>query len=87
MFYWNEKFDYALMDILKNTMIYHWSMLCHCLTLLAIEILYIKKQIRNCIQYLQIFLKNNTNGHVNEILFNPFTSIPLTKFLEIPKFK
>jgi len=39
MFYWNENFDYALMDILKNTRIHHWSMLCHCLALLAIEIL------------------------------------------------
>jgi hypothetical protein len=26
-FYWNEKFDYGLMDILKIIEIYHWNML------------------------------------------------------------
>jgi hypothetical protein len=30
-------------------------------------------------------LKNNTNVHVNEILFNPFTSVPLIKVLKNPK--
>jgi hypothetical protein len=30
-------------------------------------------------------LKNNTNVHVNEILFNLFTSISLTKVFKNPK--
>jgi hypothetical protein len=46
-----------------------------------------KKKIRNCIQYLQFFLKNNTNVCVNEILSNPFVSVPLSKYLKIPKLK
>jgi len=49
-------------------------MLFHYSTIFVIQILF-KKQIKNHIQYLQFFLKNNTNVHVNEILFNPFTSV------------
>jgi hypothetical protein len=44
-----------------------------------------KKSTRNHIQYLQFFLKKNTNVHVNENLFNPFTSVPLIKVLKNPK--
>jgi hypothetical protein len=44
-----------------------------------------KKQIRNHIQYLQFFLKNNTNVHVNEILSNPFTLVPFIKKIKNPK--
>jgi hypothetical protein len=80
-FYWNEKFDYALMNILKN--IHHWSMLFHCSTFLVIRILL--KKNSNSIQYLQFILKNNTNVYVNEILSNHFTSIPHIKVLKNPK--
>jgi len=58
-------------------------MLFHCSTILVIQ--FLKKKIRNRIQYLQIFLKNNTNVPINEILFNLFTSISLTKVLKDPK--
>jgi hypothetical protein len=44
------------------------------------------KKIRNHIQYLQFFIKNNTNVHVNETLSNPFNSISRTKVYENPKF-
>jgi hypothetical protein len=39
----------------------------------------------NHIQYLQLFLKNNTNVLINEILFNLFISISLTNFFLNPK--
>jgi hypothetical protein len=58
-------------------------MLFHCSTILVIQ--FKNKKIRNRIQYLQIFLKNNTNVPINEILFNLFTSISLTKVLKDPK--
>jgi hypothetical protein len=58
-------------------------MLFYCSTLLVIQILL--KKTRNHIQYLHFFLKNNTNGRVNEILSNPFTSIPLIKNFKNPK--
>jgi hypothetical protein len=38
-FYWNENFDYTLMDILKKIGIHHWSMLFHCSTFFVIQIL------------------------------------------------
>jgi len=52
-FYWNEKFDSTLMDILKKIGIHHWNMLFHCSTTIVIQI--ILKKIKNCIQYLQFF--------------------------------
>ncbi len=30
-------------------------------------------------------MKNNTNCHVNKILFNPFTLVPLIKVFKNPK--
>ncbi len=45
----------------------------------------ITKKKKNCIQYLQIFLKNNANVCVNEILSNLFTSISFIKVLKNPK--
>ncbi len=75
-FYWNENFDYTLMDILKN----NWDS--------PLEYLFNKyyfKKIRNHIQYLQFFLKNNTNVYVNKILFNPFISIPFINSFLNPK--
>jgi hypothetical protein len=42
-------------------------------------------KITNHIQYLQKKLRNNTNGHVNEILYNPFISVPLIKVFKNPK--
>jgi hypothetical protein len=78
-FYWNEKIDFALMDILKQIGIHHWSMLFHCSTFLVIQILLNKT--KNRIQYLQFFLKNNTNGRVNEILSNHFISVLLIKVI------
>jgi hypothetical protein len=39
IFYWNENFDYALMNILKKIGIHDWSMLFHCSTLFIIQIL------------------------------------------------
>jgi hypothetical protein len=83
IFYWNEKIDFALMDILKN----NWnSPLEYVVSLFntSCNTNIIIKKI-NCIQYLQIYLKNNTNGCVNEILSNPFISIPLSNFLKDPK--
>jgi len=38
-FYWNENFDFALMDILKEIGIHHWSMLFHCSTFFVRQIL------------------------------------------------
>jgi hypothetical protein len=32
-------------------------------------------------------LKNNTNGHVNEILSNPLTLVPFIKVLKNPKIR
>jgi hypothetical protein len=43
------------------------------------------RKIRNCIQYLQCFLKNNTNSHVNRILSNFFNSTPFIKAFLNPK--
>jgi len=77
-FYWNENFDYALMDILKN----NWDSPLEYVVSLFNNYCNknITKRIRNHIQYLQLFLKNNTNVPINDILFNLFTSIPLPKF-------
>jgi hypothetical protein len=64
------------MDILKN----NWDS--------PLEYLFNKyyfKKIRNHIQYLQFFLKNNTNVYVNKILFNPFISIPFINSFLNPK--
>jgi len=54
-FYWNENFDFALMDILKNNWDHHSSMLFHSSTFLVIKILF--KKITNPIQYLQLFFE------------------------------
>jgi hypothetical protein len=78
-FYWNEKFDSTLMDILKIIGIHRWRMLSHCSTLLIIKIS-LKKILQFVFNTYKCFLKNNTNVHVNEILFNPFASFPLSKF-------
>jgi len=45
----------SLMDILKKIGIQHWSMLFHCSTFIAIQIL--PNFFKNCIHYVQIFLK------------------------------
>ncbi len=60
--YWNENFDVALMDILKD----NWdSSFKYVVSLLNIfcNTNITKKESRNQIQYLQFFLKNNTNVH------------------------
>ncbi len=76
-FYWNENFDSVLMDILKD----NWdspleyvvsSFNISCNTNITIK-------NKNCIQYLQKKLKNNTNVRVNEIFLNLFTSISSIK--------
>jgi hypothetical protein len=76
-FYWNEIFYYALMDILKN----NWDSPSEYVVSLFNNSCNtnITKKNRNRIQYLQKKLKNNTNVPINKILFNPFTSISLTK--------
>jgi hypothetical protein len=40
---------------------------------------------RNHIQYLELFLKNNINVHLNEILSSLFILVPLIKVLKNPK--
>jgi hypothetical protein len=84
-FYWNEKSDFAWMDILKKIRIHHWSMFFQCSMLFIIQILL--KKTRTHIKYWQLLLKNNTNVCVNEILSNPFTSVPLIKVFKIPEYK
>jgi hypothetical protein len=37
--YWNENIDFALMDILKKTVIHHYNMLFHCSTFIVTQIL------------------------------------------------
>jgi hypothetical protein len=44
-FYWNENFDFALMDILKKIEIHHCSMLFHYSTFFVIQILLKKLDI------------------------------------------
>ncbi len=81
-FYWDENFDYGLMDIWKN----NWDSPEYVVSLLnSFCNITIKKKIRIRIQYLQNKLKSNTNVHVNEILFNPFTLVPFIKVLRNPK--
>ncbi len=41
----------------------------------------IKKRKKN----LQMYLKKNTNVHVNKIFSNPFALVPLIKVLKSPK--
>jgi hypothetical protein len=66
------------MDILKKIGIHHWSMLFHYSTLHAINIL-LKKKLEIIFNTYNFF-ENNTKGHVNKILFNPFTLVPLINF-------
>jgi hypothetical protein len=76
-FYWNEKIDYALMTILKD----NWDSLVEYVVSLFNTFCnknVIKIIIRNCIQYLYIYLKNNTNFPINEILSISFTLVSLT---------
>ncbi len=64
-FYWNENFDFALMDILED----NWdSPLEYVVSLFnnSCDIYFLK--IKNCIQCLQFFLKKNINVCINEIL-------------------
>jgi len=81
-FYYNKKFDYALMDILKK----NWDP-----PLEYVVSLFNTSCNKNIIKKIEIifntynFLKNNTKGHVNKILFNPFTLVPLIKVKKNPK--
>jgi hypothetical protein len=52
--FWNEKFDYALMDNIIG--IHHWSMLFHCQTFLVIKIL-LHKKIKIVFNTYKIFEK------------------------------
>ncbi len=83
-FYWNEKFDYTLMEILKD----NWdSPLEYVVSLFnnSCNTNITKNKNKNHIQYSQKFLKNKTNVPINEILSNPFTLISLTKVKKHPK--
>jgi hypothetical protein len=86
-FYWNENFDYALMDILKG----NWDSPLEFVTSLFntsyniyIVIFFIFFKNSKSYSILINFFTNNTNVLINEILFNLFTSISLTIVLKIP---
>jgi hypothetical protein len=66
-FYWIENCDFALIDILKYN---RNSPLEHVVSLFntSCNTNKIKKENKFFIQYLQLFLKNNTNVPINEIL-------------------
>ncbi len=68
---------------MKKIGIHHWSMLSHCSTLIVIQIL--PKNKLEIIFNTYNFFENNTKGHVNKILFNPFTLVPLIKVKQNPK--
>jgi hypothetical protein len=83
-FYWNENFDYALMDILEKIGIHHWNMFIHCSTLFIIQIL-LKTKLKIIFNTYKFFLKTQNYICVDEILANPFTSVSLIKVLRNPK--
>jgi hypothetical protein len=70
--------NYATMDIFKNNW---YSPLEYVVSLFnaSCNTNIIKNKLEIVFNTYNVFLKNNTNVCVNEILFNPFTSIPLIK--------
>jgi hypothetical protein len=79
-FYWNEKPNYALMDILKN----NWDSPLEYVVSLFNPFCNTNITKKNLKSYsiLTIFFEKNTNVRVNEILFNLFTLVPLIKALK-----
>ncbi len=82
-FYWNENFDFILVDILKH----NWGSPLEYGVLLfniSCNTNIILKKLEIVFNSYQFFLKH-TSIPINKILFNTFTSITLTRILKTPK--